>query len=649
MGHSSSLLRDALAGAHLKSELESEEFWGKSLGKNAKAHGVRLQYVKDYESVPLNKDVIFYETMSGARMGDNPYGIFEYLREHPEHGDFLHVWSVDTRAQVPPEYKDAPNVVFVRRNTRSYTYFLASAGYVICNANLPAFYIRRDGQKYLNTWHGVPYKSLGRNTPKARFGSPNGNSTFTKATHILTPGQFTSEKIVSAYSMKGVSNATIAEIGYPRVDRTLNADDERKARIRETLGLEPDEEAASRHHPTVLYAPTWRSENDKDVVDTEQLLDDLRAMTGPGIQLLYRGHHRMDRVIKDASVGDQLDDIIIPPHEISSNDLLAVVDVLITDFSSIFFDFLPTGKPIIHYLYDLDSYASTRGINLGEEELPGTVAKTRTELVEAINSVASDLNKHEPGHDYASDPLQGDRYASGREQFCPHDDGHASKRAVEFLLDDSQEGVCSRHLLDTLPTAVFWAAQLPSGPRAANFLESLLKSAASPAEQTVLVVERRAPLDKDFVKQIKAFGDDISTYSYDAEPPVIRPEEEVTYNKFATQYYMDFAATRARLARSSALKRIFAREYRRRLDDAKFDRVFLAADLTNEELALAYFAAKGLVTTANRWQAPSIQGTQELMPAGRAVEFALPHGSRRRKFVARTYRSLRKRLKGGSA
>lgn len=123
----------------------------------------------------------------------------------------------------------------------------------------------------------------------------------------------------------------------------------------------------------------------------------------------------------------------------------------------------------------------------------------------------------------------------------------------------------------------------------------------------------------------------------------------MTYNKFATQYYMDFAATRARLARSSALKRIFAREYRRRLDDAKFDRVFLAADLTNEELALAYFAAKGLVTTANRWQAPSIQGTQELMPAGRAVEFALPHGSRRRKFVARTYRSLRKRLKGGSA
>ena len=70
----------------------------------------------------------------------------------------------------------------------------------------------------------------------------------------------------------------------------------------------------------------------------------------------------------------------------------------------------------------------------------------------------------------------------------------------------------------------------------------------------MLVVERRAPLDKDFVKQIKAFGDDISTYSYDAEPPVIRPEEEVTYNKFATQYYMDFAATRARLARSSAIQ-----------------------------------------------------------------------------------------------
>lgn len=646
MGQDSSLLRDALAGAHLNTELESEEFWEKPLGKNAKSNGVRQQYVKDYEGVPLNEGIIFYETMSGARMGDNPYGIFEYLREHPEHGDFLHVWSVDTRAQVPPEYEDSLNVVFVRRNTRSYTYFLASAGYVICNANLPIFYIRRNGQKYLNTWHGVPYKALGRNAPKARFGSPSGNSTFTKATHILTPGQFTSEKIVSAYSMNGVSNATIAEIGYPRVDRTLNADDDRKARIRETLGLESDE-AVRGHRPTVLYAPTWRSENDKDVVDTEQLLNDLRVMTGSGVQMLYRGHHRMDRVIKDASVGDQLDDIIIPPHEISSNDLLAVVDVLITDFSSIFFDFLPTGKPVIHYLYDLDSYASTRGINLGEDSLPGTVAKTRTELVEAITSVTSDLKNCESGHDFASEPLQGDRYAWGRERFCPHDDGHASKRAVEFLLDDSQEGVCSRHLHDQRPTAMFWAAQLPAGPRAANFLESLLKSAASPGEQTVLVIERRAPLDKDFVKQIKAFGDDISTYSYEAEPPVVLPQEEATYKKFAEQYYLDFTAARTRMAHDSALKRIFAREYRRRLDDARFDRVFLAADLTNEELALAHFAAKGTVTTANHWRAISDQGARRMGPGNKVVEFALPHGSKRRKSIARAYRSLRKRLKGG--
>lgn len=641
MSQDTSLLHEALIGAKLTTESQTDDFWQKPLGKNAKSNEVREQFIKDCAQGPVQRTVIFYETMSGARMGDNPYGIFEYLRSHPEYGEFLHIWSIDARSAVPDQYKDASDVVFARRNTHSYTYFLANAGYVVCNANLPAFYIRRPEQNYLNTWHGVPYKSLGRNTPTARFGSPAGYSTFTKATHILTPCEFTTDKIVSGYSMKGVSNATIAEIGYPRVDRTLNSDASQKLHLKEALGL-VGELSSSNYQPIVLYAPTWRSENDKDVVDTDQLLEDLGALSDLNIQLMYRGHHRMDRLIKDSSVGEQLGNVIIPPHEISSNDLMTVVDILVTDFSSIFFDFLPTGRPVVHYLYDLDEYKNSRGLNIDTADLPGSIALSRHELVSAISELTDELKDYDNGNDFSSDPLQGEMYLAAQKRFCPHDDGHASKRAVEFFIGGRTDSLHTRLAGDGRPTAAFWAGDLKPGLASNDFLRNLLKSAESSLEQTVLVIERKAPIDKTMLKAIKGFGDAISTYSYDPEEPIVLPGEESDYAEFASEYYLDFKTAKSHLHRSESLRQVYSREYRRRLDDAKFDRVFLASGLSNDEIALATYAGNGPIATANQWE-PYSSTTES--HAERVAAAFLPKGSARRKFVAGTYRTFRKKVR----
>src|SRR5699024_9931216 len=248
-----------------------------------------------------SRRVIFYETMSGARMGDNPYGIFEFLRSHPSYGEFVHVWSFDGSESIPDRYRHLPDVVFARRGSASYAYFLATAGRVVGNANLPGFFARRTEQHYLNTWHGIPYKALGRNTPNARFGNPAGTATFNKATHVLTPCDFMTDAVVSAYSMSGVSNSTIAETGYPRVDLTLNPARRDLSRLSRVYGTD-DPQVLGDQRPRVLYAPTWRADNDEDVVDTDRLIDDLKALAGLDIQLMYRGHHRMNRLIKDSSV-----------------------------------------------------------------------------------------------------------------------------------------------------------------------------------------------------------------------------------------------------------------------------------------------------------------------------------------------------------
>lgn len=638
-----SLLRDALASANLPPGSDNRAFWEEPLGKNARAKAVRHQYIRDAEAAPLNPQIIFYETMSGARMGDNPYGIFEYLRSHPELGEFLHVWSIDARGTVPDQYKDADDIVFARRNTRSYTFFLAVAGQVVCNANLPGFFTRRPGQKYLNTWHGIPYKALGRNTPTAKFGSPAGNATFTKATHVLTPCEFTTKKIKSAYSTVGVSTATFAEIGYPRVDRTVAPDPAVPKRIMDTLEL-PETTDSAEANPVVLYAPTWRSENDKDTVDTEQLLDDIEALASLDIKLLYRGHHRMDRLLKDSSIGDKFDNVIIPPHDISSNDLLTVVDILITDFSSIFFDFLPTGLPIIHYLYDLDEYKRTRGINLETDELPGSVALNRAELTDRVNTVAKELRNRDPRLNLTTNPLQGQRYREAQARFSPHEDGLASQRAAAFLLTNDASGCPTSTAKGKKPTAAFWAGELRDSPRSRSFLRSLLKSAASSREQTVLVIDRKAPIERETLRAIKSLGDKISTFSYDIEPTTVLPEEEMDYLSFAERFDMTFSKVHSYLRTHKQVKRIFNRQYRARLDDAQFDRVFLAADLTVDELAIASMAGQRSTTTADKWTPPrseeaTISGLSD--KARRISDRLLPKGTSRRSAVAGGVRKIR--------
>lgn len=401
-----SALGRALRGASVLSEADTEDFWSQPIGK---AKQVREKYIQYRAQSQILDKVIVYETMFGARIGDNPYAIFEYLISQPKYKNYLHVWSTAAGCIIPEKYSHHPNVVFAPRGTRSYAYFLASGKHLICNANLPRYFTRRPGQKYLNTWHGIPYKALGRNTSLLPYGSPPGTASFIKATHILTPCQFMTDRLFSAYSLSGTTTASVAETGQPRVDLNMNSDKDDRSRLKEQLGLD-SASITDGGRPIVLYAPTWRTEDGKGVVDSAQLVQDLETLGQLDIHLLYRGHHRTHKLLEDESVGDQLGNVTIPPQSIDSNELLPVVDILITDYSSIFFDFLPTGRPIIHYLYDISEYERTRGLNLKTEELPGDVARSRHDLVTAVSRASKDLKAAADPERLTGEPIQGDRY-----------------------------------------------------------------------------------------------------------------------------------------------------------------------------------------------------------------------------------------------
>ncbi|MGO1590530.1 MAG: CDP-glycerol glycerophosphotransferase family protein [Ancrocorticia sp.] len=612
-------------------------FWNGPLGGTDKTHQVYGRYS---QTLPVNPSIVFYETMSGSRMGDNPFAIFDYLEKHEEYKDFLHVWSVNDQDSIPRQYRGSDKVVFVHRHSDAYAYFLACAGHIIGNANLPEYFTRRSEQRYLNTWHGIPYKALGRDTPKARFGSWQGAASFLKATHVVTPCQFMTDAVLSAYSMTGTSTALVAETGYPRVDTTIDASAEKTFSLRTILGLGEDQDDVASAKPVVLYAPTWRAEGGKDVVDSEQLLTDLTDLAKLDIHLLYRGHHRMDKKVKDRIVGEKLGNVTIPPHEISSNELLAVVDILITDYSSIFFDFIPTGRPIIHYLYDLDEYAATRGLNLTTDELPGTVAGSRTELLSAVEASAAALAEVPNKADLVAAPLQGERYARAQHRFCPREDGRATERAVNFFFKDYTGETRVRSARDSRPTVVYWAGPSGKDREETKFLRQAIESGRSANVQTTVVIEKNATLRRDSLKGIKALKQNLSTVSYVRTTPLLLPEERSAYKAFAERENLTLRKVQRLLAHDRVLNQLFSREYRRRLDDAHFDNLLLGPGLSNFELAVASYACRPTAI------APDPAATPVPKPALKArLKHHFPHGTRRHQAASKVYRAIGKPAK----
>src|SRR5699024_5755720 len=117
------------------------------------------------------------------------------------------------------------------------------------------------------------------------------------------------------------------------------------------------------------------------------------------------------------------ENIIIPPGDISTNHLMSVVDILISDYSSVFFDFIPTGKPIIHYIYDIEKYTTVRGLNLSIDELPGHIAKNTEELVSSVDYC---LKNQDPS----------DNYLEAKKRFCPYDFGESSNHVIQWFFKD---------------------------------------------------------------------------------------------------------------------------------------------------------------------------------------------------------------------
>jgi CDP-glycerol glycerophosphotransferase len=357
------------------------------------------------------RDAVLFVSWKGRQCNDNPRGIAEELRRRGD--DREHVWVVtDYCADVPAGGRA------VLSGTEDYFEALARCRYVISNDDLPQEYRKRDGQIYLQTWHGTPLKRIGFDIDRPQFAS--GSAYFDRLADdvakwdlLLSQNAFSTPILRRAFRFGG----EICEFGYPRND-ALSRGGERAAAIRERLGIPAGKRV-------VLYAPTWR---DNQYYASGRYRFDLRLdierawqVLGDDHVLLIRGHHQL---ASDTRAGSRPGFALNVTGYPDVTDLFMITDVLVTDYSSVMFDFAVTGKPMLFFTYDLAQYRDQlRGFYFDlEAQAPGPLLATSDEVIAAVRDIGQVMARYRAA------------YRAFAATYCPLDDGKAAARVCDRLL-----------------------------------------------------------------------------------------------------------------------------------------------------------------------------------------------------------------------
>ncbi|MDO5134599.1 MAG: CDP-glycerol glycerophosphotransferase family protein [Eubacteriales bacterium] len=382
---------------------------------------MRQKYAALLQTTALRENQVLYEAFGGRGMTCSPYAFFCCLLEEEAYKDLVHVWVIDDledNAWKIRRYEKYENVRFVKYQSLEYREALATSKYLINNVSFPGFFTKREGQIYLNTWHGIPLKTIGFDIPTGNVSAGNSARNLLAADYLMSPNSFMTEIYEKAFKLKGLYQGTILEEGQPRNDRYFHADRRKVFEDLAACGVQADPDKK-----LILYAPTWKgsrySSPDTSLDTYYQVIRQIeKRVDTRKYQILVKPHQIVYYHIKK-NLG--MTDRFIPAT-VDTNELLSAVDVLISDYSSIYFDFLVSGRPILFFIPDLDEYLDYRGLYFGIDKLPGPIATSCQELGRMVENL-----------DAAMEPCR-EKYEREAKWACEKDDGQVCRRVMEVVL-----------------------------------------------------------------------------------------------------------------------------------------------------------------------------------------------------------------------
>ncbi|MEU1468792.1 bifunctional glycosyltransferase family 2 protein/CDP-glycerol:glycerophosphate glycerophosphotransferase [Streptomyces sp. NPDC005761] len=358
--------------------------------------------------LPLDRGLAVYAAYWNRGVSCNPEAVFRKARELAP--GVRGVWVV-SKNQVDSVPEGIDHVV---PGTRRYWATMARATYFFNNVNFPDHVVKRPGQVHVMTHHGTPLKIMGldqQDYPAAAQGL-NFDRLLKRVDRwdwSVSANPHSTEVWARAYP----GAARSLETGYPRNDVLASATPEQIRAVREGLGIRPGQRA-------LLYAPTHR---DYEAAYTSRLdLERFCASVGPDTVVMVRAHY----FYGGAGLPTSPSVIDVSDHP-RIEDLCLAADALVTDYSSVMFDYAHLNRPIVVHAPDWETYRTVRGVVFDllsgrPGETPGAVATTTDELARIFNDGSWDS------------PENRELLTAFRARFCPYDDGRAAERVVRRVL-----------------------------------------------------------------------------------------------------------------------------------------------------------------------------------------------------------------------
>jgi CDP-glycerol glycerophosphotransferase len=368
----------------------------------------------------INNKVIFFESSVGRNYSSNPKYVYEEMVKQGLDNEYKCIWSLeDTNIEIPG------NSIKVKRTRLKYFYYLAISKIWVCDTRQPSFLVKRVGTAYIQLWHGTPLKKLAMDMDVLK--SSDGmelveyKRLFRKDTgtwdYLISQSDYTTEKFRSSFDFKKI----ILDIGFPRNDILVKKNNKKyidSIKIRYNIPLDKK---------VILYAPTWRDDEfykngvykfssqidfellKKELSDTYVILVKLHYLVEDSIEWSnYHGFvYKFDR-------------------SWDIQELYLISDVLLTDYSSVMFDYSILRRPMIIYAYDYKNYRDNlRGFYFNiYKEFPGPIVENTQDL---LNSIKTYQYK-----DYE------EKYKEFVDKFTSYEDGNASSKIVDLIIEKTK-------------------------------------------------------------------------------------------------------------------------------------------------------------------------------------------------------------------
>lgn len=308
----------------------------------------------------FDNHLVLLSAMSGDQYAGSPRILFEAMRSDPRFKEYHYVWAFSH-----PERQVVPGADIVRIDSLQYFLTALRAKIWITDVNIErGLNFKKKKTIYLNTWHGTGPKK-GGNAVSGRK-----DYDFSRVDIFCCDGQYTHDVFVKWFNAREES---MLWCGRPREDELMQYTADDRARIRKKFGLSEQTKA-------ILYMPTWREGR------LQTLNYPLWERTlGGECRVLVRAHHFTKEMLIQKEATSFWRDVSDYPNV---NELYLAADVLISDYSSAFFDYGLLEKPMICFAPDYDDYNAHYGLFMDlEREFPNGVLRTEEDVLKQIQSM----------------------------------------------------------------------------------------------------------------------------------------------------------------------------------------------------------------------------------------------------------------------